>query len=100
MKNPMSADDREALLLDLLAKLFRDDITPGSLLRQLRKQVLGMNQTEYASLVGVSRRTLSDIETDKGRQSLALLDQAFRPFGLKIGLLPRSAYLRSQLMNS
>nr|WP_299379774.1 helix-turn-helix domain-containing protein [uncultured Halomonas sp.] len=97
---PMSADDREALLLELLAKLFRDDITPGSLLRRLRKQVLGLNQTEYAALVGISRRTLSDIETDKGSQSLALLDQVYRPLGLKVGLLPRSAYLRSQLMNS
>nr|WP_299244155.1 helix-turn-helix domain-containing protein [uncultured Halomonas sp.] len=97
---PMSADDREALLLELLAKLFRDDITPGSLLRRLRKQVLGLNQTEYAALVGISRRTLSDIETDKGSQSLALLDHVYRPLGLKVGLLPRSAYLRSQLMNS
>ncbi|GHA87964.1 helix-turn-helix transcriptional regulator [Modicisalibacter luteus] len=93
-----SPAEREALLLELLDQMLRDEISAGSLLRKLRREVLGMSQTQFASLVSVSRRTLSDIETDKGSQSLALLNRVFRPFGLKVGLLPRHSQLMQQLM--
>lgn len=91
--------EREALLLDLLTQLLRDQITPGILLRTLRKQVLGMSQVQFAALVSVSRRTLSDIETGKGSPSLALLDRVFKPFGLKFGPIPRSRHLMQRLLD-
>lgn len=97
MKNP-SPTQREALLLDLLEQLFREEITEGALLRTLRKEVLGMSQARFAELASVSRRSLSDIETDKGSPSLSLLNRIFRPFGLHVGLLPRSRHLMQQLL--
>ena len=48
-----------------------------------------MLQDSYAKLVGVSRRTLSDIENNNANLSVKTLNQVFIPFGLKIGLLPR-----------
>jgi len=89
MKN-LSGDEREALLIRLLRAVQRDEMTEGALLRTLRKDILAMNQDEYAALVNVSRRTLSDIERDAGNPSLPVLKRVFRPLGLTIGLLPRS----------
>jgi len=99
MKKPLSPAEREALLLEQVEALLTERTTPGAVLRKLRREVLAMNQTEYAALTRISRRTLSDIETDKGSQSLALLNSAFRPFGLSVGLLPKSPALRQRLLN-
>lgn len=98
-RETLTADQREALLLDLLTQLLREEITAGHMLRTLRRRVLGMSQDDYSRLVSVSRRTLSDIETDKASPSLALLDRVFRPFGLKAGLVPRSPGLTQRLLS-
>ncbi len=86
----LSGDEREALLITLLRAVQREELTEGELLRRLRKDILGMNQDEYAVLVKVSRRTLSDIERDAGNPSLPVLKRVFRPLGITVGLLPRS----------
>lgn len=98
MKIKLSPLEREALLLGLLSEFFSDQVSTGELLRRLRKDMLNMSQEEFSSLVKISRRTLSDIETDKGSQSLSVLGRVFRPFGLKIGLLPRSQQLLKKIL--
>ena len=45
-----------------------------------------MNQESYATLVGLSRKTISDIENDTGKQTLPVINSAFKPFGLTFGL--------------
>ncbi|WP_445396747.1 helix-turn-helix domain-containing protein [Zobellella sp. An-6] len=97
MKKP-SPTEREALLIALLTQLFSGEITEGKLLRTLRKELLNMSQTEYAALVGVSRRTLSDVERDTGSPTLAVLNAIFKPFGLRAGLLPRSPTLMKKML--
>ncbi len=94
----LSGEEREALLVKLLSDVLRGDSTEGSLLRSLRKEVAGMSQEQYANLVGISRRTLSDIERDAGSQTIPVVNRAFKPFGLKVGLLPRNQSLLEQLL--
>ncbi|WP_145520289.1 helix-turn-helix transcriptional regulator [Yersinia mollaretii] len=98
MKVKLSPLEREALLLKLLSQFFSEQISTGELLRQLRKEMLNMTQDEFSSLVKISRRTLSDIETDKGSQTLSVLGRVFRPFGLKIGLLPRNQQVLKKML--
>lgn len=88
--NPKSLNPkaREALLVSSLQKLLDSELSEGQVLAQLRKDVLGMNQSDYANLVGISRRTLSAIENDSGNQSISVINTAFKPFSLKVGLLP------------
>ncbi len=62
-------------------------LSQGAALKILRVQVLGIKQEQFAQLVNVSRKTLSDIENDKGNYSVDTLNQIFRPFGLKVGLV-------------
>ncbi|TDR76476.1 helix-turn-helix transcriptional regulator [Paludibacterium purpuratum] len=96
MKN-LSPIERENRLAELLTQLMSGTITEGKLLRTLRKEVLGLSQEQYSKLVGISRRTLSDLELDRASPSLALLNASLRPLGLQVGILPRDPSLRRRL---
>ncbi len=82
----------------LLGQFYAGELTEGKLLRALRRDVLGLSQDRYATLVGISRRTLSDLEGDKGNATLEVINRAFRPLGLEVGLLPRKRRLLVQAL--
>ena len=94
----MTGEEREALLINLLQEAMSGTRNQGSLLSTLRKEVTGMNQEQYAARVGISRRTLSDIERDTGSPTIAVINRVFKPFGLKLGLLPRNQALLKRLV--
>ena len=50
-----------------------------------------------ARLVDVSRKTLSDVENDKGNYSAEIINKIYKPFGLETGLVPISKTLISSL---
>ncbi|ENW19908.1 helix-turn-helix domain-containing protein [Acinetobacter haemolyticus] len=85
--------DRQKVLIDLYMQYLLNEITLGQLLAYLRKNILGMSQEQYANLVGVSRRTLTDIEQDKGKLTQSVLDKVFKPLGLKAGLVPTHEHI-------
>lgn len=89
-KADRTRQSRETVILDLMVQVLKGEITNGHLLQQLRKQLLGLNQDKFAALVGVSRKTISDIERGKGSPSQQLLNDVFKPFGLKAGIVPVS----------
>ncbi|MDI5934421.1 helix-turn-helix transcriptional regulator [Halomonas kalidii] len=93
-------DEREARLVSLTRQLLAGEISEGRLLRTLRREVLGLSQEDYARLVGVSRRTLSDMEGDKGNISLAVMNRVYRPLGLRVGLIPRQTALLERLLGA
>lgn len=62
------------------------ELSQGQLLKTLRLDVLGVKQIQFAKMVKVSRKTLSDVENDMGNYSVNTLNQIFRPFGLVLGL--------------
>lgn len=72
-------------------------ITQGEALKRLRVEVLGMKQDEYAKLVSVSRKTLSDVENGRGNYSADIINKIFKPFGLQTGLVPISKSLIASL---
>lgn len=95
----MTAEQRQALLVMLLQQHMLGEVTQGQMLRRLRKEVLGFSQTRYADLVGVSRRTLTDIEQDKGSQVQSIIDKVFKPLGMKAGLTPIHPHVAGHVMN-
>ncbi|QOR39014.1 helix-turn-helix domain-containing protein [Billgrantia diversa] len=92
-KRTLSPEAREQALLAVIQALIKGDIDEGQALRRLRRDTLGLSQQAYADLVGISRRTLSDLEQGKGNVSLAVMNRVFRPLGLRVGLLPRQPAL-------
>ena len=90
--------DRQQVLIDLYLQYLLNEITLGQLLAYLRKNILGMSQAQYANLVGVSRRTLTDIEQDKGKLTQSVLDKVFKPLGLKAGLVPTHEHIVRKIL--
>jgi len=100
MKQNLTADQRESIALSCLSLALKGQLSEGKLIAQLRRQLLGMNQSEFAELTGVSRRVLSDIENDRGTATAATLNAVLEPFGLRLGILPTSLSLTQQLFES
>ena len=92
--------DNETFMLEALEQVWLGEMTEGQLLRFLRKEVLKMNQEQYGNLAGISRKTLSDLENGKIQANTKVLNQAFKPLGLKVGLIPRFESHWSKLLDS
>ncbi|TNL43535.1 helix-turn-helix transcriptional regulator [Acinetobacter bereziniae] len=92
--------DRQQVLIDLYTKYLMNEISMGQLLAYLRKNLLSMSQEQYATLVGISRRTLSDIEQDKGKLTQSVVDKVFKPLGLKAGLIPTHEHIGEKIFKS
>jgi DNA-binding XRE family transcriptional regulator len=88
-KNALPLDNqvRKAFKNKVVEQLQEGKLTQGEALKILRVQVLNVRQEQFAKLVKVSRKTVSDIENDNGNYSVDLLNQVFRPFGLQLGLV-------------
>ena len=93
MNTKNQTQDRQQVLIDLYMQYLLNEITLGQLLAYLRKNILGISQEQYANLVGVSRRTLTDIEQDKGKLTQSVLDKGFKPLGLKAVLVPTHEHI-------
>lgn len=91
-KNTMavSAAERKTEANKIIKRLLFGKLTQGQALKGLRVNILGLKQDVFAKLVGVSRKTLSDIENDRGSYNTEVLNKVFKPFGLQVGLLPSS----------
>ncbi|WP_368541843.1 helix-turn-helix transcriptional regulator [Enterobacter soli] len=90
--------DRQSVLHAVIRDILLGEITQGEALKKLRVDVLGLKQDQYAELVKVSRKTLSDVENDKGNYSVDVINKIFKPFGLETGLVPTSKTLMSSLL--
>lgn len=96
MKN-LTAEQREVFVREQLGLALCGEISEGTLLKKLRKTILNMNQAQFAALTGIGRRSLSDLENDRGTATLSLVNAAFLPFGLRLALLPMNAVLTQQV---
>src|SRR5690554_575767 len=95
-RHDLTPNEREQILLEVSRRLLFQEISEGEALCLLRREVLGLSQEDYAKLVGISRRTLSDLERDQGNLTIAAINRVFRPLGLRAGLLPRQTELLKQ----
>lgn len=84
----VSAAERKTEANKIIKQLLLGELTQGQALKSLRINILGFKQDVFAKLVDVSRKTLSDIENDRGSYNTEILNKVFKPFGLRVGLLP------------
>ena len=85
----LSRDEREALLLHVSVQMLQGKMTKGAALRELRLKLFSANQADYARMVGVGRKALSEIENGKGNYSETLLQKVFRPLGMVVTVIPK-----------
>lgn len=99
VRQPSSLDmqQRQALRKKVILNLLLGHLSQGQALRILRAEILGIKQADYAKVVKISRKTLSDIENDKGNYSVDILNAVFKPLGLEMGLVPSNREFMQQL---
>lgn len=94
----VSANSRNEFRAEILKALLLGEMTQGEALKALRISVLGLKQDAFAKLVSVSRKTLSEVENDKGNYTSDIINKLFRPFGMKVGLVPVSRHMFAALI--
>ncbi|MCE2594871.1 helix-turn-helix domain-containing protein [Motilimonas cestriensis] len=97
---PTKAAERSRIVNQIVKQLLFGELTQGQALKELRINVLGLKQDVYAKLVDVSRKTLSDIENDRGNYKTDILNKVFKPFGLRVGLIPSSSNMLNSLLDN
>ncbi|GGM97961.1 helix-turn-helix domain-containing protein [Shewanella xiamenensis] len=90
-RKPLTLKDREDLLLAATLDLFSGKKTQGQVLKWLRVELLALSQDQYAKMVGVSRKALSDVESDKGKNGVELINRVFSGVGFRIALMPKDS---------
>lgn len=96
----ITTQERKTVMNNLIRQLLLGEISQGVALKQFRIHIMGLKQDAYAELVSVSRKTLSDIENDKGNYSVEVINRIYKPLGLQIGLIPIAKSLLTTLLSS
>lgn len=96
----LNMQQRKELRKKVILNLLLGNISQGQALRMLRVEILGIKQADYAKAVGISRKTLSDIENDKGNYSVDILNSVFKPLGLEMGLVPINRVFMQELLTN
>ncbi len=97
-KAQLTAITRKDIIENIIKALLYSEISQGEALLRLRLNVTGLKQGDYAKLVNVSRKTISDIENNKGNPSGDILNKVFKPIGLKVGLIPSSPTILQNIL--
>ncbi|MGM3175652.1 helix-turn-helix transcriptional regulator [Dickeya lacustris] len=97
---PLNTSERQLAMQNIIRRMMFGEISQGNTLKELRLNVLGLRQEAYATLVGVSRKTLSEIENGKGNYTADIINKVFKPFGLKVGLMPVSSSLLAEILST
>ncbi|AEF56144.1 helix-turn-helix transcriptional regulator [Marinomonas posidonica] len=95
----LTQDEQKIATQDVVKRLLVGDLSQGEALRELRVKVLGLRQEAYTELTGVSRKTLSEVENDKGNYTAEIINKMFRPFQLKVSLVPDSSEDLKAILN-
>lgn len=79
---------RGIILNELRDQLSAGTISIGGAVRRLRHEVTGLGQEQFASMCKISLRTLRQIEQDEGNPTMQTLNAVFKPFGMRVGVVP------------
>lgn len=82
------AKDTVAARTELFEAMERGEVGLRDAVRRARR-IMGLNQTKYADLVGVSRRVLIDFERGAGNPTLETLEKLGKPFGFRVAFRPQ-----------
>ena len=75
--------NRRQATLDLYDALERNELSLEEASRRMRR-ILGLSQSAYAELIGISAQALMDFERGRGNPTLKTLRAIARPFGLEV----------------
>lgn len=80
----LSVEERLAIIADLETALADDAISLGEVVRAIRKRLYGMTQLQYAEFIGISDRTLREIEKGTTDARFSILNKVLVPGGFQL----------------
>ncbi|HEY0287557.1 MAG TPA: helix-turn-helix transcriptional regulator [Pseudomonas sp.] len=78
---------RGIILDELKEQLLAGTISIGAAVKRLRTEITGLRQEQFAGMCKISLRTLRQIEQDDGNPTIQTLNQVFKPFGMRVGIV-------------
>nr|WP_314580626.1 helix-turn-helix transcriptional regulator [uncultured Pseudomonas sp.] len=79
---------RGIILDELRDQLAAGTVSIGGAVKRLRNDVTGLRQEQFAAMCKISLRTLRQIEQDEGNPTIQTLNAVFKPFGMRVGIVP------------
>lgn len=79
---------RGIILDELRTQLAEGTISIGAAVKRLRSEITGLRQEQFADMCKISLRTLRQIEQDEGNPTINTLNAVFKPFGMRVGIVP------------
>jgi DNA-binding XRE family transcriptional regulator len=83
----LSVSERKAILQAIETELAENLLTTGQVIKRIRTKLYGMTQTQYATFVGISDKTLRDIEKANTDPRLSVVNKLLAPGGFKLGAI-------------
>lgn len=80
----LSVEERWAIIAELEKARADDAITFGELVRAIRKRLYGMTQMQYAEFIGISDRTLREIEKGTTDARMSIMNKVLAPGGFHL----------------
>ena len=80
----LSTEERKTLLNETNQRLLTGEINLGQAAHKIRTELYGMSQAQYSAFIGLSEKTLRDIEKSNTDPRLSVLSKVFKPAGMKI----------------
>tara|TARA_Y100000034_G_C6615735_1_gene268275 strand:+ start:83 stop:349 length:267 start_codon:yes stop_codon:yes gene_type:complete len=79
--------DTKKIRLEILQRAEENSMDLPELCYLIR-QMLGMSQADFAKFIGVSNKTINELETGKKIPSIKILNTILKIVGLEIGIRP------------
>jgi DNA-binding transcriptional regulator YiaG len=79
---------RGIILEELQQQLLAGSISTGAAVKRFRTEITGLRQEQFAGMCKISLRTLRQLEQDNGNPTVQTLNSVFRPFGMRVGVVP------------
>lgn len=96
----LSRQAREQLLLEISSEILHAKLSKGDALKKLRLQLFSASQADYATMIGIGRKALSEIENDKGNYTEAFLQKVFAPVGLVVTVIPKNLEILREILKT
>lgn len=86
MMASLSGEQRKEILAKLENDVANNVTSIGELVKQVRTQLYGMTQTQYAKFIKVSDKTLRDIEKGNTDPRVSVLNKILAPGGFELSV--------------
>jgi DNA-binding XRE family transcriptional regulator len=80
----LSIEQRHAILTAINEQVMSGELTLGQAVHKIRSELYGMSQGQYSKFIGLSEKTVRDIEKGNTDPKLSVLSKVFAPAGMRI----------------